>query len=482
VAISPERAERAATRLEPWAAVAALGWCALRLGRGLGPDPMYNSDCAVPLLLMRGLGEGPFTLFYPRQDRYGMWPFLLGRWLHLGTAEAVNVLAVLTLCSALVPLSALLGSPALAVLTLLLPIVLNPSVAWNLFQAGQPYLWQVVTLVWAWWACRSAFVAPTRGRRLAALGGFLVAGFLSAWISSVSLVALLGVLVIEAVHTRARPAWVGEGLVTLGLAALGEGQLRRFYNAFCKRTFGERFITVLRIDRGHLVSNLGAVAATCWRDGIVVPLLLGLGALAAQRLTRSQRASQAVLVALALCSLPAFVLIAHFRENEFAGRYFSFATYWAVAAAGHGVLALAGELAGRRRTLVHLAGLLALVVLVPAGPGNPLGPQRLEAARLVGAAPRVLLGTYWEVYVPASLAPPGALLPLPREGDYNRFPTMAAELQTGREVLVACEMDGPDGTLEQYGALLRRLPGDPVRSESLSWCLHAVERPARPMK
>jgi len=131
---------------------------------------------------------------------------------------------------------------------------------------------------------------------------------------------------------------------------------------------------------------------------------------------------------------------------------------------------------------VHLAGLLALVVLVPAGPGNPLGPQRLEAARLVGAAPRVLLGTYWEVYVPASLAPPGALLPLPREGDYNRFPTMAAELQTGREVLVACEMDGPDGTLEQYGALLRRLPGDPVRSESLSWCLHAVERPARPMK
>ncbi len=482
MATSPERAERAATRLEPWAAAAALGWCALRLGRGLGPDPMYNSDCAVPVLLMRGLGEGPFTLFYPRQDRYGMWPFLLGRWLHLGTAEAVNVLGILTLCSAVVPLTALLGSPALAVLTLVLPIVLNHTVAWNFFQAGQPYLWQVVTLIWAWWGCRAAFVAPTRGRRLAALAGFLLAGFLSAWISTVSLVALLGALVVEAVHAQARPARVVGGAVMLGLAALGEGQLRRVYNAFCKRTFGERFITVLRLDRGHLVSNLGVVAATCWREGIVVPLLLGIGGLAAPRLTRPQRASQAVLVAFAVCSLPAFVLVQHFRENDFSGRYFAFAAYWAVAAAVHGAFALAGALAARLRAPVHLAGLVALVALVQAGPADPLGPQRLAAARLVGGAPRVLLAGYWEVYVPASVAPPGALLPLPRERDYNRFPTVQAELQPGREVLVACEMDGPDGTLEQYGALLRRLSAEPVRSEKLSWCLHAVERPARPAK
>ena len=59
--------------MEPWAAALALGWCALRLGRGLGPAPFYNSDCAVPILVMQGMGEGAFTFFYPRQDRFLYW-------------------------------------------------------------------------------------------------------------------------------------------------------------------------------------------------------------------------------------------------------------------------------------------------------------------------------------------------------------------------------------------------------------------------
>ena len=91
-----------------------------------------------------------------------MWPFLLGQWLHLDTPEAMHVLAVLALCSAMVPLAAVLESPALAVLTVLSPLVLSRPVAWNFF-GGQPYLWQVVALCWAWWACRGALTAR-RGR------------------------------------------------------------------------------------------------------------------------------------------------------------------------------------------------------------------------------------------------------------------------------------------------------------------------------
>ena len=52
---------------------------------------------------MQGMGKGAFTLFYPRQDRFGMWPFLLGRALHLQTPEAYYLLSVLGLCSAAIP-------------------------------------------------------------------------------------------------------------------------------------------------------------------------------------------------------------------------------------------------------------------------------------------------------------------------------------------------------------------------------------------
>ncbi|MGZ6132263.1 MAG: hypothetical protein ACXWLF_09565, partial [Myxococcaceae bacterium] len=99
--------------LEVGAAILALAWSAMRLGRGLGPEPLYNSDAAAPILLMQGLEKGLLALYYPGQDRYGMWPFLIGRWLQLETPESLHVLAALALCSAAVPLAAMLESPAL---------------------------------------------------------------------------------------------------------------------------------------------------------------------------------------------------------------------------------------------------------------------------------------------------------------------------------------------------------------------------------
>ncbi|HTS81291.1 MAG TPA: hypothetical protein VMH40_11875 [Myxococcaceae bacterium] len=469
------------TRLEPWAALLALLGCALKLARGIGPDPFFNSDCAVPLLLMRGLGDGPFTLFYPRQDRYGMWPFLVARWLHLGTPEAFHVLSVLALCSAAIPLWRLLGSPALAVVTLLAPVPLDRLVAWNTFQAGQPYLWQVVTLCWAWWACRGALGASTRRARLLAALGLLVAAALSAWISVVSLLALLGLLVLEAVRARAGPPRGAGAFSALGLATLFEAQLHRLYNAFCKRRFGERFITVMHLDRGNLGSNLGAVAAVAWREGVVIPLLLGTALLPLPGWTRSRRIDQLVFLWLATCCLPVFVVVDHFRENFFAGRYFSFPAYWAFAAAAHGGLVLLAALAGALGPGVRCLALALLVLVMPTSPRDPLAERRAAAQALVGPEPRLLLGDYWDVYVPAALAPSGALVPLPKEGDLNRFPLVQDALRPGRIVLLACALDGPAGTARQHGALLRRTAAPALPGENMSWCPHTVETPARPI-
>ena len=476
-----ERAEHPRwTRVEPWAAALALGWCAVRLARGLGPAPFYNSDCAAPILLMQGMGEGAFTLFYPRQDRFGMWPFLLGRLLHLQTPEAYHLLAILGLCSAAVPLAALLGSPALAVLVLLVPFVVSHSVAWHFLQAGQPYLWQVVALCWAWWACRSAVIAPTRVRRALALASFALFALLAAWMNTASLGMVLVLAVIELVRARARPAAALGVVGALGAAGVAEAGLHRWYDRFCVRTFGQAFITPLHVDHGHLLTNVGPVVAALARSGGLWPWFLAAASLGVPRRSRADRYDQLALLGLAASVLPGLVLIRYFRESEFAGRYFSLPTFWALAGAVLAVLRtlLASSRAARPWVLGIGLGLLA--VAAPAGPRDPLAGARAEAARLAAAGPAVLLGDYLDVYVPASLAPRGLLVPIGKEGTLNRYPGTLSEFHPGRVVLAPCALDGPEGTFEQHRALLRRVEATPIEAAGGPWCRHAVERAATP--
>jgi hypothetical protein len=466
-------------RVEPWVAGLALGWCALRLGRGLGPEPFYNSDCAVPILLMQGMGEGAFAFYYPLQDRFGMWPFLLGRVLHLTSPEGFHVLSVLALCSAAFPLARLLGSPALGVVTLVLPLVLQPSVAWNLFQAGQPYLWQIVALLWAWWACRVALTGTGRAARLLGLAGFGTASALAAWMNTASLVCLLGVGALEVLGARAGARRALGAVVALGAAGGVEASIHARYNAWCQRVFGERFVTPLRIDHGHLLANVVPVLASLRAAGGLWPLLIGGAALAVPGRSRSERLNLLSLLAFACAVLPGFVLIGYFRGNDFAGRYFSFPAYWALAAAVYGLALLASTLVRERQELVRAVALGVLVLLVRAGPSDPLAGPREEARALAGAGPAVLLADYLEVYVPASLEPGRVLVPVGAEGNLNRYPETVAQLRPGRRVLVPCALDRPAGTLEQHGALLRRTGADPVTTGGRTWCVHAVERAAR---
>lgn len=459
-------------------AIAALAWCALRLGRGIGPRPAYGSDSAVPILLMRGLGEGAFTLFYPGQDRYGMWPYLAARGLQLDTPESFHRLSVLALCSAALPLWRLLRSPGLAVLTLLVPLAVSDLVAESFFD-GQPYLWQVVSILWAWAACRAALEVRTPSSLAVSLLVFIVSGILAAWVSTLSLLGLLGILVLEGWQARARPIRVGLAVLASGSFGSTEAALRARHVAFSRKVFGTGFATHLPIDQGHLLSNFLGVLGGAWRNGVVLPVLLAAGLFPIPGRSRVERTQLSILLWLALCTLPALIAISHFRINQFSPRYFCFPAFWAIAAATYGTATLLGRLAHPRSTAVLTVALAGLAVLIPASPRDFLAAPRAEASRLVGPTPRVLLGGYWDVYLPASLAPRGALLPLPVEGDFDRFPALQSELRPGRPTLAPCALDAADGTLRQYGALLRRTHEEPVTAGGTAWCLHDVEQPAR---
>ncbi|HEY1906678.1 MAG TPA: hypothetical protein VGG91_11590 [Myxococcaceae bacterium] len=463
-------------RFEPWAAALALVWCGVRLGRGLGPTAFYNSDCAVPILLMQGMGEGAFTLFYPRQDRFGTWPFLLGRALNLQTPEAFHVMSVLGLCSAAIPLSAILGSPALAVLVLIVPFLVSHTVAWTFLQAGQPYLFQVVALCWAWWACRGALTAPTRGRRVLALGGFTVLSSLAAWMNTASLGMALVLAAVEVARARTRPRAALPLLGALGAAVGLEAALHRWHNAFCVRTFGAAFITPLRLDRGHLLANVGGALGAFAGSGGLWPWLVGAATLGLRRRSREERLDQLTLLLLAASVLPGLALIRYFRENDFAARYLALPVFWAVAAAVLGLLGTVLAWGRVQRQWVLGVALVLLAIAVPAGPPDPLAMPRAEAARLAAEGPAVIIGGYLDVYVPASLAPRGLLVPIPQDGDLNRFPATHPELRPGRVVLAPCALAGPDGTLVQHRALLRRVDGAPVEASGGSWCRHVVAR------
>jgi|GEM_PF-6600940 len=110
---------------------------------------------------------------------------------------------------------------------------------------------------------------------------------------------------------------------------------------------------------------------------MVVPLALGLLAAPTPGLSRTERANQLTFLLLALFRLPAITVIRHFRQNGFSGRYLSFAAFWAVAAAAHGVLVVVRLLnPSEQRPLVGLAALAVVATAVPTGPADFLAPAR----------------------------------------------------------------------------------------------------------
>jgi hypothetical protein len=444
----------------------------------------FDSDDAIILLMANADRLSPFHLYYFGQDRYGGWPFLLAQLLHRLTgqwwsAESMHILLSAWRALGLLPLVALLPRfRLLLATTYLASLYLDPLVVASLARLGQPYSWQLVTLLIAWWLLRQGGTALGRARQRRALG-FLAAAagvsLLATWISTVS----VPLLVLAAGGELARAVvTVGERtarqLTRLALALLspvvfgfaGERVLHAWYTTTSLATFGTDFTTPTTLDLDRLGSNAGTLWAVAqqtpwWVTAPLASILAGsalvfLGQQAFALRTPSGRPPMdaaigcLVLTGWGWAAFAVSAAATWVRLNRFDERYIVLSLIaWPLAVTFGLVLLLDRQ---RFTTLLlprlGAVGLLILVLFAFPAPG---GPNRyvgaLEAAQhLAHQAPgAVLLGGYWGTYVFTALVPGAGLVPVVRQGEYDRTPWTRAALTQADRVLVSFWLTGPFG-------------------------------------
>jgi hypothetical protein len=226
--------------------------------------------------------------------------------------------------------------------------------------------------------------------------------------------------------------------------------------------------TPASLDTGHLLENARAVVQTLWQVGAVPWLVLVLGAAAAALSVRRFRATPegrtvAGTGTAALTSLLVVISVRHVRENGYNPRYLCLGLTLAVLGvsvlAGLAVQAAASRLRARGATAVPGAvGLGMVLLLAPVARPDPREVVLRPAAEAIAARwpGAVLTLGYWRTYALAALLPPGGVVPVPRQGEWNRRPDWVPALRSGRPVLVGTPDSGapPPQQLVERGAAL----------------------------
>ena len=421
----------------------------------LGPVPeggLYNSDSAIPVLMSNLATGAPVDWLFWGQDRFGSWPFLLARaagalthraW----TPHGMHVLRTLWMVAALVPWLALAGrARAVAAAGFLVLPGLNPLLARVLVDLGTVDGWQVPTLLWAWWGLRRAVESP-RGRRW--LGLAVLAGALATWTSLRERAPAGRPRAGGGRRGRAGPAAAGGAVPPRA----GRGG-RRVDGPYLLAPGGARPRLARRPDPG--VARRGTPPGergTGRPDGVA-----GGRRPLARRRPRG-RGGRAVGPPLAGHSRGT-----HRGRRGRRGAHRAPGGRGRPARAGQRLqpaLPLPGALAGGARDLGAggpggctrprpgfalpgrrpsraLVGLGAVLLLAPVARPDPREEVLRPAAEAIAARwpGAVLTLSYWRTYALAGLLPPGAVVPVPREGEWNRRPDWAAALRSGRPVLV----------------------------------------------
>jgi hypothetical protein len=446
-----------------------------------------DSDEAITQLMANARWLNPFGFYFWGQDRLGAWPYLLEWLLHRLTGLGWSyrgLYAVLALCmlSAAWPLCRLAGwwgsSAGSAVLAFL---VLDESTRRWLLSIGQPYAWQLSSLFWAWWLLRRQaeedasdalrlrdfsshrwwrFVAPA-----------ILTSLLSIWSSPLSAPFLWVAAIAEALRVVDSSQRRRVGMHLCGsvlVAVLLEQVIRLTQQKYASWRHWRIFFTEVRIDRGHILENLGACVQQV-RGGSAWPVALGALLVAVcwvgvtvwkthiSERVRNDLLFAGACVTMGTLNILPLIFMSWGRVNDYSGRYLIPTwIFWAVADVALGASALESLpdrlfLPGRMVcTLLSGFALAACAFLMPPGEHSAQAEAR---ARVAGELPErmpdgILFGCYWGTYSLIDGGHPHAMTPVVHHAATHRTPWTPARLKNATEVVVAHEQCPPVGPAE----------------------------------
>ena len=502
--------------------------------RTFGSDSIYttyHSDAAIPVL--QSNSDRPITIYdvyYYGADRWGGWPMLVGKWLHLHTGmhwndQRIHYVRTIWIFIGFLFLAALNVRAGLAVLlSALLVLCLEPTVRRLLFDLSQLYAWQVTPLFMAWFCLRhllaqrfrSEDATPVRVRGILWAAGFYISAFFAIWSSIASGPLLAVVLTIEAlraglsVKKLISKRSLGLGIVLL-IAAIGsELLLKKNYHRHCLKHFGNDNVTPMFLDFAYLSKNLH----TNWQNIvqysffplIVLALLFVIGVgifllyelIARKRLLISRVSSFfedetftmiVVLTMMAAGNFALMVTVSHVRRDFYDVRFHTLTYLFASIAGLLTIYLLIRVLADRFSVTRYVVPVVLAGAFVYLGINFPPRRQseayqtyRQIALDLGQKAPNaMLMGGYWETYIFAGLQPTNTMTPLPVEGVLNRIPWTQPMLHEFKQVVVEYRHSGIEERksvpreLRQYGNVLKLQDGQFYENGPYLFALYSNE-------
>ena len=476
--------------------------------RAFGPDSVYtvyNSDVAIPVLMAND--DRPITIFdtyYYAADRWGGWPMLLAKWLHLNigvqwTDQRLHYVRTTWLFIGLLFLAALNARAGPAVfISVLIVLCLEPNVRMRMFDLSQLYAWQLPALFIAWFCLRRLLTqASVRVRQIFWGAAFYLSALFAIW-SSVASVPFLGLLMaletlrswflFQKTVTKRR---IGLAVALLLAATACEFLMKWNYHRHSVKHFGFDFKTEMAFDSGYLYQNLLTNGHTVVQYLFFPFILIALsfiagaagrilytcvadkGALRTRLVSFFADETATMIVALTAIAAVNFVImifVSHVRSSGYDDR-FHVPTYFFGAIAGLLSIYLTIRLFANRigvsryvLPLILVGAFLFLGVKFPPRKVNEAYQvDRETALALSHKAPgAMLMGGYWETYIFAGLQPANRMTPLPFEGLLNRMPWTTGLLKGSKEVVIEYRNRGPlpnksslPNELVQYGNSLK---------------------------
>jgi len=526
-------------KLEKQTIIAVLVWIiflilSIRVFRPDSLHVVFDSDGAIPVLMSNE--ARPVTLFdmyYWGVDRWGGWPLMIARVIHQDTGfqwtdYSSHVVRATWVFLGLLVLVWLNRRSALAVLVSgLIPVCLEPTLSWLLFNLSQVYAWQLTALFLAWLSLRRVLATDLlhgTGRRvllkrIAWSVSLYLFAVLAIWSSEASAPFLGFLLLLEAARAfflqrdDAANKWKWTRYITALLlvagATVSHMLIKANYHRHAVKHWGGDYRATTSIDVGHLWADVQGI----WRvllEFTFKPFLIIAGlfllvitaALVYTLLTKNRHVKERLmrvlldddvtmtfgLAGVALINLVMMTVLSHVRESVYNPRYLT-PTFYLGSMAGVMSLYLLSRLVARRFTpyavpVAIAAAFLFLVVRFPHFIPSPLYKRDKETALFLAqkAPGAAVMGGYWETYIFAALQQPtNTMTPLPLEGLHVRLPWTPPLLRNIREAVIEYRNNevtkhGPlPAQIWEYGNLLKLKDPDFYQNDKYSFALYVNE-------